>query len=335
MAPHPLPHRQRPTNTHSSSNLSRSGHRKPVLYQSYRGSAMGNGTGRVMSSRGQGTQTASADPGDGDGHGKHPPQEGRSSSGEEPSGAIGTHAEESSREALPPHSELEKPGAGHHDAALAATAPSTSVDGTDEATNTEHQPGGKIEEQEKRKVGWLRRLFRRKKGTDVLAEIGGSAKLRAVATRFYQHCAEDPHMEQFIENHAEPHGERLGNWFAEKLGGEGPVWSKARPRNARADAHKKAWHSHKRQQQHRGQRFKVVDCRIWMRLMFWAAREEGLADHERFWNWYVTFIGRFIRVYAFGAGKYGKESAAWSADATNIEKYRNAGFVMEDILKRA
>ena len=58
-----------------------------------------------------------------------------------------------------------------------------------------------------------------------------------------------------------------------------------------------------------------------MRLMFWAGREEGLAEHAPFWSWYISFISHFIRVYEFTAPPYTKESALWSENPKNIEVY--------------
>ena len=45
--------------------------------------------------------------------------------------------------------------------------------------------------------------------------------------------------------------------------------------------------------------FKLDDCRVWMRLHFWAAREAGLFEGEKaaFGDYYVRFIAHFVRVY--------------------------------------
>ena len=166
----------------------------------------------------------------------------------------------------------------------------------------------------------------------ILHNIGGSARLRAMATRFYDKAFRDSLLDTFIEDHADPHGERLGNWVAEKMGGEGRVWSASRPGNARGVAHRRAWHSHKRPASSRGRRFKLDDCRVWMRLMFWAARDEGLHRHEPFWRWYVAFIGDFICVYEATAGRFAREDAAWSEDAANVEAYEACGRVMSDVM---
>jgi len=186
----------------------------------------------------------------------------------------------------------------------------------------------------KRRGPWKLRNsnLERVRSARILADIGGSETLRAVATRFYNHCFLDKHLDKFIEDHSDPHGERLGNWFAEKMGGEGPIWSNTRPRNARSMAHARSWYSHKREKEKRGRRFKLDDCRIWMRLMFWSAREEGLAEHKPFWAWFVMFISHFICVYEYTAGEYGQESSEWSANASNVERYEKAGHVMNDVI---
>ena len=54
-------------------------------------------------------------------------------------------------------------------------------------------------------------------------------------------------------------------------------------------SHHKAWYSDKRPREERGRRFKLPDCRIWMRLMFWSARECGLDRHEAFFDWYARY----------------------------------------------
>ena len=42
-----------------------------------------------------------------------------------------------------------------------------------------------------------------------------------------------------------------------------------------------------RPKEERGRRFKLPDCRTWMRLMFWSARECKLDQHEAFFDWQV------------------------------------------------
>ena len=71
-----------------------------------------------------------------------------------------------------------------------------------------------------------------------------------------------------------------------------------------------------------GEHFKLDDCRVWMRLHFWAAREVGLFDdHPAFMDYYVRFIGHFVSVYERLAPPFARESARWSADPANVEAY--------------
>lgn len=81
-----------------------------------------------------------------------------------------------------------------------------------------------------------------------------------------------------------------------------------------------------------GQHFKLDDCRVWMRLHFWAARECGLAEHEPFWQWYADFLGHFIRIYERSAPQYVSDSQRWSADEANIQKYLDDGCHMLDVV---
>ena len=71
-----------------------------------------------------------------------------------------------------------------------------------------------------------------------------------------------------------------------------------------------------------GEHFKLDDCRVWMRLHFWAAREVGLfADHPAFMDYYVRFIGHFVSVYERLAPPFARESARWSESPANVEAY--------------
>ena len=53
-------------------------------------------------------------------------------------------------------------------------------------------------------------------------------------------------------------------------------------------AHFAAWNSPKREPNKRGHPFKLDDCRVWMRLMFWSARDTGLDRHTAFFSWLVV-----------------------------------------------
>jgi truncated hemoglobin YjbI len=157
----------------------------------------------------------------------------------------------------------------------------------------------------------------------LLESIGGEDTLSRLATVFYTKVFEDKHLKPFIflDDGAEAHGRRLAMWIAEKMGGP-PNWTLTRPNNARSRSHRSAWDSEKRSPEKRGSHFKLDDCRTWMRLMFWSAREVGLDEHEPFWNWYVKFIGHFIGIYEFTAPAYAPEDALWSASEENIREYQ-------------
>ena len=47
-------------------------------------------------------------------------------------------------------------------------------------------------------------------------------------------------------------------------------------------------HSPKRDEGSFGEHFKLDDCRRWMRLHFWAARESGIFAHAGFADYYVV-----------------------------------------------
>eukprot|EP00287_Rhodomonas_sp_CCMP768_P004322 CAMPEP_0196736268 /NCGR_PEP_ID=MMETSP1091-20130531/14390_1 /TAXON_ID=302021 /ORGANISM="Rhodomonas sp., Strain CCMP768" /LENGTH=113 /DNA_ID=CAMNT_0042079977 /DNA_START=13 /DNA_END=356 /DNA_ORIENTATION=+ len=81
-----------------------------------------------------------------------------------------------------------------------------------------------------------------------------------------------------------------------------------------------------------GEDFELDDCRVWMRLMFWSARQVGLDQHRPFFKWYVRFISHFIAVYERQAPAYAAVEAEWSADQRNIDKYVADGRIMLDIL---
>lgn len=130
----------------------------------------------------------------------------------------------------------------------------------------------------------------------VLAEAGGPDAIHRVTSRFYARLFVDKDLSNFVADPEEPHAERLGNWMVEKLGGAGTPWTLERAERAkcpvtrilgngepqlvhdRTSAHRAAWFSPRRPAEEMGRRFKLPECRVWMRLMFWSAREEGLLD---------------------------------------------------------
>ena len=167
---------------------------------------------------------------------------------------------------------------------------------------------------------------------ELLRDVGGGEKIREMTSVFYQKAFENKWLDQFIHSHHDPHGDRLGNWIVEKMGGDRSVWTTTRPRDARQHAHFKAWHCEKRTDDKMGQHFKLEDCRTWMRIMFWTAREVGLDAHPIFFEWFVEFIGHFIGIYERTAPPYTAKAAMWSNKPKNIENYFANGKSMSDLL---
>lgn len=169
----------------------------------------------------------------------------------------------------------------------------------------------------------------------LLDDIGGGEMIREATTRFYARAFEDFTLAQFMtvyDDGAVAHGKRFADWTIEKMGGEGSPWTDSGRHGMRQPTHYKAWNSTARDPKVRGEHFKLDDCRVWMRIHFWAFREVGLAEHKAFWNWYVSFIGHFIAIYERRAPPYAKEAAEWSADSKNLEAYVAQGNKMVDVI---
>lgn len=171
---------------------------------------------------------------------------------------------------------------------------------------------------------------------DLLASIGGRDRLLAVTSRFYPKMFRDRQLSLFVQNFEDPHPERLADWIAEKMSGRA-YWSSQlssrqpdQPQD-RSHAHYLAWHSPKRPRSQWGDHFKLDDAIMWMRLMFWSCREEGL-DSEPFLGWYTQFIGHFIRVYSSKAPPFVLAAVKWSQDPANLGKYEADGWLMKDVV---
>ena len=122
----------------------------------------------------------------------------------------------------------------------------------------------------------------------------------------------------------------------------------------RSSAHFAGWHCIKRPKEDIGDHFMLDDCRVWMRLHFWACRSAGLfytEDYDRgndidgaltevngmasarrsnlkplsketqikFEKWYTRFLGHFVRVYERQAPPFILSEVEWS---TNIDRLR-------------
>jgi len=181
----------------------------------------------------------------------------------------------------------------------------------------------------------------------LVRQLGGVPALQAFTENFYEKCFADPHIDKFLASHADPHGHRFASWIAEKLG-DGTPWTEERRTRAvrtmqlgnrvvevafdRSSAHHAAWHSPKREPEKWGDHFKLDDARVWMRLHFWAARDVGLFEHPEFMDYYIRLIGHFVSIYSSKSPMFTRDSARWSADPANIQRYLNAGRMMHDVI---
>lgn len=182
----------------------------------------------------------------------------------------------------------------------------------------------------------------------LLAEAGGPAAIQRFTDLFYQRSFADPHIERFIRDKSDPHGSRFASWITEKFG-EGQPWSEERSTRAvcpfqshghtlqtphdRSSAHFAAWHSPKRDPSEWGRHFKLDDCRVWMRLHFWAMRESGIFEASpSFADYYVRFIGHFVSVYERTATQFARDSARWSEDPRNVKRYLESGNQMDGVI---
>lgn len=185
--------------------------------------------------------------------------------------------------------------------------------------------------------------------TDSLAlidEIGGLSTLKEMTTSFYKKAFRDATLDKFIRSHDDPHAKRFAGWIHQKLTGSS-VWDKDRASrsdepvevangytivvNDRTSAHVAAWHSTKRQANDVGRHFKLDECRVWMRLHFWAMRECVGDTSPSFTDYYVRFIGHFVSVYEGQAPTFARDSYRWSASPSNIKDYLDSGR-MDDVL---
>lgn len=169
---------------------------------------------------------------------------------------------------------------------------------------------------------------------EVLRDIGGGDKIRQMCTRFYAHAFEDQTLSKFmfVDDCAAAHGQRLGDWFVERMGGEGTPWTDSGRHGKRQYSHFRAWNSSKRTAEDRGKRFKLDDCRIWMRLMFWSMREVGLDKNPKFVNLFVPGIESLIGIYERSAPSYARKDYRWSEKQKNVDAYLNNDFLMKDVV---
>lgn len=172
--------------------------------------------------------------------------------------------------------------------------------------------------------------------------------LKMMTSKFYELAFMDDTLDKFIRSRDDPHGDRFAKWIHQKLSGSN-VWDRDREERSkepvtvaggrttvvedRTSAHVAAWHSPKRPSHEVGRRFKLEECRVWMRLHFWALRQSGLMTKSpSFANYYVRFIGHFIRVYESTAPLFTRDSFRWSSNPKNIKRYIESGRRMKDVI---
>jgi len=177
---------------------------------------------------------------------------------------------------------------------------------------------------------------------------GGIGKFREMTKAFYKKVFQDSQLDPFIRDQNDPHGERFAAWIAEKMGLGTPWSNERRTRKTcpfqskgntfetphdRSSAHFAAWHSPKRTDEKWGRHFKLDDCRVWMRLHFWAVREVGMFETcPLFVDYYIRFIAHFVSVYETTAPPFARESARWSADKANVDAYLANNCTMDDVI---
>jgi truncated hemoglobin YjbI len=187
----------------------------------------------------------------------------------------------------------------------------------------------------------------------LLARIGGVDRLTDMTFLFYQKMFADTHLRQFLgalHTPLEEHARRLAMYIAETMGADGSPWSadiqqRPKPRvsvangrtvvvDSRASAHAAAWHSVARQPSHVGRRFKLEDCRIWMRLMFLSCREAQLGDEDddAFFAFFQQWVGHFIPIYERTAKHFVAVEAQWSRNRANVQQYFDDGCTMTDVV---
>jgi hypothetical protein len=174
------------------------------------------------------------------------------------------------------------------------------------------------------------------------------ADLQKMTELFYEKAFQDATLDKFIRSHTDPHGARFAKWIHQKLS-DSSVWDQDRySRNSepvqlagghhhvvhdRSSAHVAAWYSPKRPSHEVGRHFKLDECRVWMRLHFWAMRESGIMEKSpSFADYYLRFISHFVKVYEGSAPAYARESLRWSERSHNISTYLSNGRKMVDVL---
>lgn len=174
--------------------------------------------------------------------------------------------------------------------------------------------------------------------------------LKVMTSKFYEKAFLDVTLDKFIHSHNDPHASRFAKWIHQKFSSS-TLWDEDRDYRLnhskptvvagghrilvhdRSSAHVAAWNSTKRPSNQVGRKFKLDECRVWMRLHFWALRESGLIEKSpSFADYYLRFIAHFITVYESTAPMFARDSFRWSANPANIQQYLDNGRRMKDIL---
>lgn len=185
------------------------------------------------------------------------------------------------------------------------------------------------------------------KSSSLIDEIGGLPALVQMTTFFYANAFQDSVLDTFIRDHDEPHATRFARWVHQKLT-DSSVWDEDRASRShspvtvargqtvvvhdRSSAHVAAWNSPKRPAHEVGRRFKLDECRVWMRLHLWAMREVVGERSPGFVDYYVRFLGHFVAKYETRATMFARDSYRWSADPKNVEDYLSRGRKMHDVI---
>lgn len=185
------------------------------------------------------------------------------------------------------------------------------------------------------------------KSAKLIDEIGGLEALERMTGMFYSNAFEDATLDKFIHSHDDPHARRFATWIHQKLT-DSDLWDRDRASRSqepvtvgggrtvvvhdRSSAHVAAWHSAKRPAHEVGRRFKLDECRVWMRLHFWALRTVAGEKSPAFTDYYVRFIGHFVARYEGTATMFARDSWRWSADPKNVEDYIAGGRKMRDVM---
>lgn len=197
-----------------------------------------------------------------------------------------------------------------------------------------------------------RRSHRPSDGTITIMKTITLSDLQKMTDLFYEKAFQDETLDKFIRSHDDPHGSRFAKWIHQKLSGS-TIWDEDRAERLRkhevvtlangatghlvhdrTTAHVAAWHSPKRPSREVGRHFKLDECRAWMRIHFWAMRESGIMEKSpTFADYYIRFIGHFVRVYESKAPLFARESFRWSDSPSNIERYLHQdGRKMKDVI---